>query len=219
MKVKNNILVEEIVTKLDMHGIEILSCKGITPVSMVFQGFSNKNNQFYAIKIQTQTECYKNVFENEIQTLSQLQSLLITPKLYFYGNLKCGNKYMIMEWVELPSFHSTLNSSLTIAEKLILISQATNSIYSLHRNGIIHNDISMEHLFIDQYSCIKLIDFGCALNITTHPEAVNNDLFSLTVVFAELLLNINITNHVTETSSAKIIKRHISDTKRIFKLL
>jgi len=123
--------------------------------------------------------------------------------------------YIVMELLEGRELKSIIQEKdpLTLEAKLSIISQAADALHAAHLRGIIHRDVKPGNIYITPSGEVKILDFGIARIPTSDltrsgirlgtpiymsPEQIrgeapdaHSDLFSMGIVFYELLTHIH----------------------------
>ena len=87
---------------------------------------------------------------------------IVTVKDFFYEN---GTAYIVMEFIDgvsLKKFLAQKGGSLSTEETLRLIQPIISSLAVIHRNKLLHRDISPDNIMLERNGKVKLIDFGAA---------------------------------------------------------
>lgn len=111
-------------------------------------------------------------FKNEARILDKLRNVsdVVNYISYFSEN---STEYIVMEYIEgctLKKFKRQLCSYYTPIQIFILLnctSQILKVLEKIHENDIVHCDISLNNLMITVDGSIKIIDFGCAVDLST----------------------------------------------------
>ncbi len=131
-------------------------------------------------------------------------------KVYGQGEVD-GRPYMVNEYINGQTLRDKLNFqiSLPIFDACEIMLQLTDGIAYIHRHGLIHRDIKPDNLFYMNDGTLKISDFGisapigkkevgdavegtvyyCAPEVLTgKPASIANDIYSMGVVFYEILV-------------------------------
>jgi eukaryotic-like serine/threonine-protein kinase len=130
-----------------------------------------------------------------------------------------GSMFLVMEYVDGQTLRQKMQQPLTLEEFYLIAEQCVQGIAAAHQRGILHCDIKPENIMIDPKGQVKILDFGLAKQLPRDPEAtleempsttgtfsgtlaymapevllerpaeVRSDIFSLGVVFYEILAN------------------------------
>lgn len=111
----------------------------------------------------------KTKFIEEGKVLARLddQSGIVKVKDYLESN---GTAYIVMEYLEGENLKSRMESrggKLPAAEVLKLMQPVIRSMAGIHREGLIHRDISPDNIMITKRGQVKLIDFGAVSSSNT----------------------------------------------------
>lgn len=106
----------------------------------------------------------KQQFINEARMLAKFQNLSGIASVYdcFEEN---GTAYIIMEYIKGRTLNDVLRTypgKLSVDQCLSLMRPVMQSLEELHKNGIIHRDISPDNLILRPKAGLVLIDFGAA---------------------------------------------------------
>ena len=131
-------------------------------------------------------------------------------KVYGQGQVD-GRPFMVNEYINGQTLRDKLNFqiSLPLFDACEIMLQLTDGIAYIHRHGLIHRDIKPDNLFYMSDGTVKISDFGisapigkqgkedavegtvyyCAPEVLTgKPASVANDIYSMGVVFFEILV-------------------------------
>ncbi len=104
-----------------------------------------------------------NSFLEEARTLAKFQQHagIVSVLNFFKAN---GTGYMVMEYVEGLTLkeHLTDKGKLSWDQTLQLFMPVMDALREVHKNGVLHRDISPDNIYLCQDSRIKLLDFGSA---------------------------------------------------------
>lgn len=103
-------------------------------------------------------------FIDEARTLTQIKNMkgIVSVKDFFTAN---GTAYIVMEFLDGMSFKKYIQrkgGSITVESALAIISPVIESLAQVHKQGLIHMDISPDNILITKTNDVKLIDFGSA---------------------------------------------------------
>ncbi|MCP4651464.1 MAG: protein kinase, partial [PVC group bacterium] len=99
-------------------------------------------------------------FEEEFRTMTKLQ-YPYTVKVFDYGVLENGNKYITMEFVDGENLKYILKKrKLDFQEIYKILIQVAQTLNFLHSHLYVHRDIKSENIMITKDGNVKLIDFG-----------------------------------------------------------
>lgn len=166
----------------------------------------------------------KGRFLNEAKIISLANHPNIV-KLYSQDTWE-GGLYIAMEFVQGISLRQYLNyQSLTLKRSLEIILEIGYALCHLHTHGIIHRDLKLENVLINDEGKIKLIDFGVAHNIKETdtiplptPQVIGTPIYMSpeqrknpeTVTFASDIYSLGIIAYELVTGKLSQGKIHIS---------
>jgi tRNA A-37 threonylcarbamoyl transferase component Bud32 len=103
----------------------------------------------------------KFIEEARIQTQFESMDSIVMVKDFFYAN---ETAYMVMEYVEGESVKQYVErqGGMNPQEALELMRPILDSLSELHKNGLIHRDISPDNIILTENGKGMLIDFGAA---------------------------------------------------------
>lgn len=113
-------------------------------------------------------EIGRSKFINEAKALARFENLpgIVSVKDFFQEN---GTAYIVMEYVEGETLKAFLkrNGGKTAPENIFaMMKPLMKSLAQVHKEGIIHRDISPDNIMITGRSEVKLLDFGAARDIS-----------------------------------------------------
>lgn len=111
-------------------------------------------------------------YVEEAQSLSKFYQLqgIVSVKDFFYEN---GTGYIVMEYINginLKEYLKNAGGKLDEATVLGLVKPVLESLYQIHKSGMVHRDISPDNIMVDKDNKIKLIDFGSARSQAAETE-------------------------------------------------
>lgn len=111
-------------------------------------------------------------FVKEARRLAKLERMpgLIYVRDFFEEN---GTAYMVMEFAEGKTLKKRLadnGGKLPVHVVLDMMRPVMESLGEVHKQGLIHRDISPDNLMVDDKGRVKLLDFGAARNFLSTEE-------------------------------------------------
>lgn len=106
----------------------------------------------------------KSTFLNEAQTMSRFNGNphIAGVQLYFEEN---GTAYFVMEYVDGISFKQYLKScggQIFWEDAIAILMPVLDALDVVHKQGIIHRDVTPDNIYIQKDGSVKLLDFGAA---------------------------------------------------------
>ncbi len=164
----------------EFHNFKILQKLG--------EGFSSNvyickfQNKEYAIKILKNNPNSKNYFEREISILNKINNNYITnlitsgiSKFEFDKNSISDNYYIILDLAkkgELFNYILYPKKGFSESQTRYIFTEILKGVKSIHDNGIIHLDLKIENIMIDEFYNVKISDFGFSID-NTNKELIN----------------------------------------------
>lgn len=107
-------------------------------------------------------------FVNEARRLAKFQHEEHIVKILDTFN-ENDTAYIIMEFLEGETLKERLQreGSFSVETALQIVLPVAEALVQVHREGIIHRDISPDNIFITKDACVKLLDFGAARSAMT----------------------------------------------------
>lgn len=153
---------------------KLLSAIGAGTTSTVFLALNNTSKRYVAIKRigkDLDPRSLKRI-HREIELVSTVNSPFIVPYYETFEDDKY--LYIVMDACDGGSLTDliTNNGPMREDEARILITELAFALYYLHNErGIIHRDVKVDNILLDQYGHVKLSDFGFSTRIENHEPA------------------------------------------------
>src|SRR5215470_3588648 len=152
---------------------EVLSPLGAGGMGEVYRARDTRLDRTVAVKILAQhlssTPERRQRFDREARTISSLSHPHICA-LYDVGR-QDGIDYLVMEYIEGESLAHRLGTGpLPLNQVLMYAIQVAYALDKAHRAGIVHRDLKPANIMLTRTGA-KLLDFGLAKLLGTHPEA------------------------------------------------
>ena len=110
-------------------------------------------------------------FGVERQILARLEHRGIA-RLLDGGVSEDGTPYFLMEYVEGVRLDSHCDEHrLTISERLELFLDVCDAVQHAHQNLVVHRDIKPSNIMVTESGVVKLLDFGIARMLDSHPQS------------------------------------------------
>ena len=181
-----------------LEDFDILQLLGKRDNRAVFKVASKINQKIYAMKkldiSKMQGNNAKQDCQNEIDTLKTLNHALVIK--YYKSFFRDNCFYFVSEFMNNGDLNGVVNAYGNLKEGIeeeklwnIFIQCMTGLVY-IHSKGIIHKNIKLENIFINNDGDVKIGDFGLAEKITPYPGKNNSkekDIQDMGVVFSTLL--------------------------------
>lgn len=169
-------------------------------------------------------------FENEAKILASLSHPNIV-NIYTFGTY-AGIHYLVMEYVKGVTLSRVIEKkSFGVMDALKAIKEIVKGLQAAHDKGILHRDIKPANLLVGDDNQIKIVDFGISKSLIEddpkltkenhfigtlnymapeilkgHPPTPASDLFSVGVVFYELLTGTNPFNLASKIETIDMIR-------------
>ncbi|MBR1846285.1 MAG: serine/threonine protein kinase [Bacilli bacterium] len=147
-------------------------------------------------------------FLNETASAASLNHPNVV-RVYGRGTIE-GRPYMANEFIRGQTLRDKLNfaGALSLFDACEVMLQLTSGVDYVHRHGIVHRDLKPDNLFYMSDGTLKISDFGIAAPIGTTnegdsiqgtiyycapemimgaPVAISNDIYSMGIIFYEML--------------------------------
>lgn len=142
-----------------------IAIKEYYPNGMVIRDITLTKSALQLVS-ETEQKNFENGLEryvNEARMLSQFSNLpgIVSVKDFFYAN---GTAYIVMEYIDgisLKDYLKEKGGKISAQETLKLMKPVLSSLDVVHKNHLLHRDISPDNIMIGKDG-VKLIDFGAA---------------------------------------------------------
>ncbi|EAR91942.2 Serine/Threonine kinase domain protein (macronuclear) [Tetrahymena thermophila SB210] len=167
----------------EIGNYKIESYLGRGAYGVVYKCVHNETNQVVAIKtLRKITKTSQKLLKSEIEVLQKIDCVNVVKMIEsFSGNLpydKQQYQFLVMEYCEsnlLDYVYHKKNHILEEKEAVDLFLQILNGFQSIHEKGIIHRDLKLENVLI-QDGIIKIADFGLAKKLDNSPTSTKEHL-------------------------------------------
>lgn len=139
------------------------------------KGYTKRRPGAYAVDVADENcrnnfNYWMNAFVQEAKVLTSIKHMdgIVGIRDFFLTN---NTAYIVMEYLDGMSLHKLISlkgERLQLDETLKLMRPVLDTLLLLHKNGVIHKDISPENIQIIDDNTIKLIDFGAASIYTSN---------------------------------------------------
>ena len=167
----------------------------------VYKAFCPKLSKHFALKMIKKNDDDKNQLINvyrEYEVMKNSNNPNIEKIIgYFTGYNPSDNKeyyYFILEFIEGKNLDKLANEyqekKENIDQNLImkLFFGIENGLYYLHKNGIIHRDISPDNIMLDNNNQVKITDFGLSAYYIKYGQLNNNLVYNYSIVGRKLFV-------------------------------
>ncbi len=140
---------------------------------LIPRGLGKDNSQFIPPYTQKSHGLFSKaeiVFYRGRQILARFRSNPGFMNIYNFFH-KNKSTYFVIEYVEgksLAAYLEEKGGSLSQAETISLLSPIMDALDSLHQDGIIHRDITPEHIYLTKSDRVKILDFCTAKDELSH---------------------------------------------------
>lgn len=158
-----------------------VAIKEFFPIQLASRNVYESNNSSLTIISGKASEIFQKRlarYEAEARCLASIEALpgIVRVLNFFYEN---NTAYMIMEFIPgetLKEYRKKNNSRLSWSEASEIMRPIIQSLAVLHRNGIIHRDISPDNIMMTAERNLVLIDFGTAMEIEENDKSKEIEL-------------------------------------------
>jgi serine/threonine protein kinase len=130
----------------------------------VYRGFDTNLKRDVAIKFLTDLG-YEESFKKRFIREAELSAKLMHPSIvavFDFGEFK-GRPYLVLELVNGPSLTElSAKTSIPLRKVIQYARQACRGMAYAHGQGVIHRDLSLNNIMINERDEVKIVDFGLA---------------------------------------------------------
>ena len=150
----------------DFGKYQIEEVIGVGGMSVVYRAVDTALNRTVAIKILNMQQAVDAQEARRFQREAQIVQKLRHPhiiNLYEYGEIE-DQPYLVMEYMPGGSLaqHFLKPVSVTLGESAGWLKAIASALDYAHANGVIHRDLKLENILIDEQGQLMLSDFGIA---------------------------------------------------------
>ncbi|EGR30363.1 polo, putative [Ichthyophthirius multifiliis] len=164
---KNKIIHQKILNKGQQqiqNSYRILQKLGKGGFAKVYLAEDIQNGEKYAIKVIDKSSIKKESFKEKLKQEIKFQSSLNHQNVVKYYNSfeDQHNVYIVLEYCSNQTFKQLMErrNKLTEIEVKSHLIQIINSLKYIHSQGIIHRDLKIENIFLNDKMVAKIADFG-----------------------------------------------------------
>ena len=170
----------------------------------------NKNEIINEKSFEKNKKHLKELLKNEIKIHNQLHHPYIVSFEHYFEDNK--NVYILLELCQNQTLESLLKrrKRLTEFEVQYYIKQLIRALKYLHKRKIIHRDLKLSNLFINEKMELKLGDFGLAIKLEKDEDKVKGKCGTIDYMAPEILSGISYSYGVDIWSLGVIIYRLIT---------
>lgn len=147
----------------DMTADRAVAIKEYLPAELSTRVPGSTQTTIFSDEKGTQFQAGKEKFYDEAQKLAALGDTPGIVKIYdtFPAN---GTAYIVMEHLKGETLRARLQreDKLAVSEGLRIIEDVLAALIPVHKQGLIHRDISPENIFLCEDGSVKLMDFGAS---------------------------------------------------------
>ena len=192
---------------------ELQEVIGVGGMAVVYKAYDNIDDRTVAVKILKDEFLASEEFRRRFKNESKAIAVLSHPNIVKVYDVSYGDKlqYIVMEYVEGITLKEYIEQQGVISwkETVHFTTQILRALQHAHDKGIVHRDIKPDNLFYMNDGTLKIADFGisapigrkekgdavegtvyyCAPEVLTgKPASIANDIYSMGVVFYEMLV-------------------------------
>lgn len=151
------------------------------------------------IKKMSKTKTTPKMFANEVTVMMQISNPLIVSMIEYFDDQ--NNYYIVLERVKGETLLSFINQTAENLSEWVLqriFAQILAVIYYLHEKlCIVHRDLKLENIMLDEHFNIKLLDFGLS-KINDSPNSLMNTQCGSYMYLAPEVLTGNVYTNTTD---------------------
>ena len=125
-------------------------------------------------KFRSSREDAKNYFLKEARKMARVENIpsVVRVRETFLAN---ETAYIVMDYVEGETLKARLQREgpMTYTACYALLRPMMQDLCKIHRQGIIHRDISLDNIMIQEDGSVKLLDLGAAKDLNKHSDEVS----------------------------------------------
>ncbi len=156
---------------LDLNLQVPVAVKEYFPVGLASRDTADGKNETLSLLSGDKERFYKmglHSFSEEAQSLAKCREVpgVVSVNDFFYEN---RTAYLVMEYIQgksLKKYMKEYNGTLPEAKVLEIMQPILEALAQIHKQGIIHRDISPENIMLSDSGEVTLIDFGAARTAT-----------------------------------------------------
>ncbi|MCA1030218.1 serine/threonine protein kinase [Bacillus timonensis] len=160
--------------QLDMK----LAIKEYMPRDYATRNTGQPQITFFTSNVKQHFDYGLNKFLDEAKILAKYNNHpgIVSVRDFFKEN---GTAYLVMYYldgVDLKKYLEQIGGTLSFEQALSIMTPVMDALATVHKDGILHRDISPDNIYITMTGEVKLLDFGAARH------AINNSNKSLSVI-------------------------------------
>ncbi|HBA93040.1 MAG TPA: serine/threonine-protein kinase, partial [Ruminococcaceae bacterium] len=150
---------------------EVQEIIGVGGMSVVYKAYDNFDDRTVAIKILKDEFLNNEEFKRRFKNESKAIALLSHENIVRVYDVNFGEKlqYIVMEYIDgidMKRYAKLRGGRLRPEEMLALLKDVLKALNAVHKDGIIHRDISPDNIMVQPDGSVCLLDFGAAKDIT-----------------------------------------------------
>ncbi|WP_233144146.1 serine/threonine protein kinase [Lottiidibacillus patelloidae] len=162
----------------DLHLDMKLAIKEYMPKDFATRSAGEEEVTFYTGYVKSQFNSGMDKFLEEAKIIAKYNNHpgIVSVRDFFKAN---GTAYLVMyylEGVDLKNYLSQFGGKLPFDQALAIMTPVMDALATVHKDGILHRDISPDNIYITMQGEVKLLDFGAARH------AMNNNNKSMSVI-------------------------------------